>query len=187
MLIHSGRPNRRAGAARLAPRTDDPAAMLEDRARRLAQTSAEPTSGSLSEMLVFRLRDELCAVEPPRLRSVQWARDVTRLPCAPAYVAGLLNVRGDIVTVLDLGVAIGLAAAAAPVAGAPVLLADAPQGQVGLLVDEVIGVQRLALDDLTPPLSAGAFVRGVAQARIVVLDLERLLGEGRFEVSEDVV
>jgi hypothetical protein len=55
-----------------------------------------------------------------------------------------------------------------------------------LLVDEVIGMQPLALDAMDPPLSGNNFALGVAEARIVFLDLEQLLVSGRFDVLEDV-
>jgi len=59
------------------------------------------------------------------------------------------------------------------------------QGQVGLLVHEVIETRHLILDDLVPPLSGDPAIRGLAEAGIVVLDLPTLLGDGRFEVYEE--
>ena len=111
------------------------------------------------------------------------------LPCTPAFVAGILNVRGTVVAVLDLARGLGLGGAAAEANGL-VLLTDCAggggQGQVGLLVHEVIETRHLVLDELVPSLSGDAAMRGLAEAGIVVLDLPTLLGDGRFEVYEEV-
>src|SRR5947207_1123694 len=73
---------------------------LRARARHLAQPPPEATGGTEAEVLVFRLRDEQYAVEVGHLRSVQHGKDLTAIPCAPSFVAGMLNVHGDVVTVL---------------------------------------------------------------------------------------
>ena len=66
------------------------------------------------------------------------------------------------------------------------LLVELPRVRVGLLVDEVLGVRDLALDGLDRALSGRDFVRGVAESSILLLDLERLLGDERFDVFEEV-
>jgi hypothetical protein len=53
-------------------------------------------------------------------------------------------------------------------------------------VDEVLGVEKLKLEQLQPSLSGREFARGVAPRDTTVLDLEALLGSGRFEVADDL-
>lgn len=141
-----------------------------------------------TEMLLCRLHDERYALELALLSAVQPAHDLAPLPCTPAFVAGILNVRGTVVTVLDLALGLGLGGVAQETNGL-VLLTDCAggggQGQVGLLVHEVIETRHLVLDDLAPPLSGDAAIRGLAEGSIVVLDLPTLLGDGRFEVYEE--
>jgi chemotaxis signal transduction protein len=91
-----------------------------------------------------------------------------------------------VVTVLALAAALGLRDAGPPPEDAQVLLVELPQVRTGLLVDEVLGVQRLARDRLDRALSGSDFVAGIAEAHTVFLDLERLLGSGRFDVFEEV-
>jgi purine-binding chemotaxis protein CheW len=136
--------------------------------------------------MLFLLGTEQYAVESRLLRAVQPPKGLTAVPCTPPYVAGILNVRGDIVTVLDLGIALGLAGASREAERAGVLLVELPQVRVGLLVDEVLGVRPLALDALDRAFSGREAVRGVAESSIVLLDLEHLLTGGRFDVLEDV-
>jgi hypothetical protein len=54
------------------------------------------------------------------------------------------------------------------------------------VVDEVLGVERMRLDSLEPPLSGREFARGVAPGPTVLLDVELLLKSGRFDVDESL-
>jgi chemotaxis signal transduction protein len=66
-----------------------------------------------------------------------------------------------------------------------VLLAQTPRVRVGLLVGEVLGVRRIALDSLDRALASSDSTRGIAEARTVLLDLEALLADARFEPADD--
>jgi purine-binding chemotaxis protein CheW len=136
--------------------------------------------------MLVKIGTEQYAVESRLLGSVQPATGLTPVPCTPAHVAGILNVRGDIVTVLNLGTAIGLVGPSQHDEHAVVLLVEYPQVRVGLLVDEVLGVCEIALDELDHAFSGQEFVRGVAESKIVLLDLVQLLSGDRFDVLEEV-
>jgi purine-binding chemotaxis protein CheW len=137
-------------------------------------------------MLVFRLGDEQYAIEMYLLQAVQRTAGLTPVPCTPPYIAGILNVRGAIVTVLNFAAALELVVATREAQQERVLLVELPQGRVGLLVDEVLGHRLFTLGELQPSLSSRPFTRGIAETRITVLDLEALFAGGRFEVWEDV-
>ncbi len=159
---------------------------LRRRVQEYARAPATAEAGAEAEVLLFALRGEHYAAESRLLVTVHRAAGLMAVPCTPPHVAGMLNVRGEVITVLDLAVGLGLAGAAEPSETSQVLLVELPEARVGLLVDDVIGVQRLSLEGLDPPLSGREFSRGVAGARIVVLDLALLLSGGRFDVLEEV-
>jgi purine-binding chemotaxis protein CheW len=116
---------------------------------------------------------------------VQRTNGLTPVPCTPPHIAGILNVRGAIVTVLNLAAALELADSSNAAQEGRVLLAELPRGRVGFLVDEVLGHRPFAIDELQPSLSRRSFMRGIAETRITVLDLEDLFAGERFEVRED--
>src|SRR5262245_2876036 len=147
---------------------DAVARLLAERARQLAQLPFEAADGAQVEVLLCRLRNEYYAIELRLLRAVHPVKGLTAVPCTPPWVAGILNVRGEVLTVVDLATAVGLTAAPATGAGAQVLLAELPDVRVGLLVDEVLGVHSVALDQLDRPLSGSDLARGVAEATITV-------------------
>jgi purine-binding chemotaxis protein CheW len=161
--------------------------VLLERARRLGRAPREAAPADARDVLVCRVRDELYALELARLEMARPVRELTPVPTAPARVAGVMNVRGEVLTVLDLAAVLDLGGTGEPGAASRVVFVGAPEGRVGLLVDEVVEVRRLALDALERPLGRGELARGVADARIVLLDLDQLLAPGRLEVAEEVV
>jgi purine-binding chemotaxis protein CheW len=168
----------------------DPAAeaVLKRRAEHLAKLPGSTDSGDDVEVLVCRLGSERYAVETRHLRAVQWASGITPVPCTPAFVVGIVSVRGEIVTLLDLASMIGLPSSATsdPAETCPVLLLGLDGLRSGLVVEEVLGVERLDLNALQPSLSGREFARGVGPDNTVLLDLEALLASGRFTVSDEL-
>lgn len=167
----------------------DPSAegVLRRRAEQLARLPIAPDVGDEVEVLACQMGDERYAVETRHLRAVQWASVVTPVPCTPAFVLGILSVRGEIVTLLDLATMIGLRSAPLAEAGnaVPVLLLGLAGMRAGLVVDEVLGVERMKLDALQAAPSGREFVRGVGPQDTVLLDLEALFASGRFNVIDE--
>jgi purine-binding chemotaxis protein CheW len=160
-------------------------AVLRRRAEQLARLPISPDAGDEVEVLAIRLGGERYAVETRCLRAVQWVSGVTPVPWTPSFVVGIVSVRGEIVTLLDLAAMIGVGAWVVT-DPAPVLLMGLPGVRSGLVVDEVLGVERLKLEHLQPSLSGREFARGVAPRDTTVLDLEALLASGRFEVADEL-
>jgi purine-binding chemotaxis protein CheW len=107
-------------------------------------------------------------------REIVTVRAVTRLPGAPSFIAGLVNVRGTVLTVVDVGQRLGGAASAGPV----VVVAVAER-TFGLRVERVQGVRRAeaGVEAVDEARSAGGAVRGLVMAggdAALVLDLEAL-------------
>src|SRR5216683_550627 len=84
--------------------------VLKRRAEQLAKLPLSPDAGDEVEVLVCRLGGERYAVETRHLRAVQWASGITPVPSTPGFVMGIVSVRGEIVTLLDLASMIGLRA-----------------------------------------------------------------------------
>src|SRR5260221_5491398 len=116
--------------------------VLRRRAEQLAKLPLAPgLAGDFIEVLACRLGTERYAVETRCLRAVQWVSGVTAVPCTPGFVVGIVSVRGEIVTLLDLAAMIGHGAWSS-VDPAPVLLLGLPGIRSGLVVDEVLGVEK---------------------------------------------
>jgi len=142
------------------------------------------SDGEAVRLLIFRVGNLACAAEAATVREILPRFEPTRIPGAPAQVAGLVNVRGSLVTVVDGWRALGQPApSGGPRDGTTVLLElGAGRKVIGFTVDEVIDLlsvggetleRRQALPGIDPTL-----VRAVGRRAgqlFVVLDTDALL------------
>ncbi len=101
-------------------------------------------------LCTFKAGDRWLGIEVARVQEILRARPVTPVPLAPAVVAGLVNLRGQIVTAVDLRRRLELAEQEQERDPAQVVVHGA-EGAVSLLVDEVGDVLEVAEDDFEPP------------------------------------
>lgn len=158
------------------------AEILKARALVLAREPLQALpSGYNLEIVEFALAYERYALASAFVREVHPLRDITVLPGTPAFLAGIVNVRGQIVSVVDLKRLFDL-----PPRGLTdlnkVIILDDGKMVFGLLVDAVVGVYRLLLEDIQPavPTLTGVraqFVQGVTAQRMIVLDAAKLLAD----------
>jgi chemotaxis signal transduction protein len=135
-----------------------------------------------TDLIVFELQDRRCAVELSAIQEVIPLGPVTPVPAAPPAIAGAVNVHGQVVALLDLGLLLGLPSAGRPRPGASGLLASAAGATVVLLVTRVCEV--LTSDaELTPeqPLTR-AVTSALGELELVNLGLA--LGELERAIRE---
>ena len=165
--------------------------ILRSRARALARgRGIASTAGPVLDLLEFRLADERYAVEARHVGEVHPLRDLTRVPCTPRFVAGIANVRGRIIPVLDLKKFFDL-----PERGITdlhrIIIVRGHDLELGLLADTVVGVRAVdpaALQATLPTLVdiRADYLKGITGERLVVLDMERILADPRIVVHEEV-
>ncbi|HRQ79317.1 MAG TPA: chemotaxis protein CheW [Gemmatimonadaceae bacterium] len=131
-------------------------------------------SADAHRYLVAEAAGQRVAVPLGQAREIIGARAVTRLPGAPSWIAGLVNLRGTVLTVLDVSQRLGGAASAGPV-----LVVELGDRKFGLRVERVDGVSRTstAEEAVDEARSAGGAVRGLVATGTtpaLVLDLEAL-------------
>lgn len=163
------------------------ARILEERALQAALAPEDGEITPTAEGLLVRVRTEQYAVEMQSLSEVEPNTGVTPVPCTPPYVTGIINVRGEILTVLDLAVLLGFTPQEDDETRAGrLLLVRLPTIRVALQVDDILGDFRIELDKIDRSLSGNEFAKGIIDAKIVFLDLEALLSKGNFELLEEV-
>ena len=163
--------------------------VLKARATALAQEPdlREPLEEQLA-VVEFLLAHETYAVESSFVREVYPLRDLTPLPGTPEFVAGIINVRGQIVSIIDLKTLFGLPAKGLTDLNKVIILRDKNM-EFGLLADAVVGVRRISLPEVQPPLPTltgirAEFLRGVTRDRLVILDVARILADPTIIVRE---
>jgi purine-binding chemotaxis protein CheW len=173
-----------------APTAEGEAAILSTRARQLAQTAAPAAAaGDQLEIVEFRLAHERYGLESRYVREVYPLRELTPLPGTPPFVLGLVNVRGQIVAVLDLKRFFDLPDHGLTDLNKLIILTS---GELifGVLADAVMEVRAVAQSDLqrTLPTLGGLraeFTRGVTPERLIVLDAARLLESRELRVHDE--
>lgn len=120
---------------------------MADLVRRASGSVARKSTderGAVREFLAFVLAGEVYGVELTRIREILSPPPITEVPRAPSQIIGVCSVRGLLVTVVDLRRRLKLEERPTT-RRARILLAEAPHGEViGLFVDEVRQVMRLA-------------------------------------------
>ena len=172
------------------PITPDAARVLRARARALARPiEAPPDPATQIEVLEFRLATEQYAVETRHVSEVHPLKELTPLPGTPAFIRGVVNVRGVILPVVDLKKFFDL-----PEQGLTdvhrIILVTGNDMTLGLLADAVVGVRSISADSLQPslPTLAGirnTYLKGVTAEHLVVLDVPGILTDPHIIVNEE--
>ncbi len=170
---------------------DDPNTrqILEERALALAQLDTSTDAVEGVEVLTFRLGEGMYSLPAVWIREVQSLGRYTRLPTAPSFVLGLVNVRGRLLAALDIRPLLEMAPS--PFADSALLIIIHVQGsEVALLADAVFEVQRVAHHLApTPAALAGRsvpWIRGVDDRLHLFIDPPLLLHDPRLIVKDTV-
>jgi purine-binding chemotaxis protein CheW len=165
--------------------------ILHERAELLAREPADAQAASEQlEIVEFLLGNERYGLAAEHVREIDPLRDFTPVPCTPPFVLGLINVRGQILTVLDIRKFFDLPQKGITNAN-KVLILRTPEMEVGILADEILGMRWIPLHDLQPSLPTltgirAEYLRGVTSDRLVVLDAARILSDKRIIVRDEV-
>lgn len=113
------------------------------------------------EFLTCRLGEETYAVDILQVQEIREVNDVTRVPQVAPFVRGVINLRGAIVPIVDLGLMFGFPEPA-PLAGASAIVLSVDGRLVGLVVASVSDVLALAEEEIAPTPELGT--RAIAAA-----------------------
>jgi purine-binding chemotaxis protein CheW len=138
--------------------------------------------GEERQLVVFQLGSELYGVEIARVHEIIRLQPVTRVPRAPAFVEGVINLRGKVIPVIDLRRRFGLPSADHTRASRIVVVEIGDQ-VVGIVVDGVSEVLRVKTSIIEPPSPVvtgvdSEYLHGIARLTdrlVILLDLDRVL------------
>jgi len=142
-------------------------------------------SDSLRQFVVFRLHAREYAIPIGQAIEVLRMVAMAPLPHAPAWLPGMINLRGRVIPIMDLRMRLGLRPQA-PDLDTAIVVCDADGHILGLLADAVVEILTLPPESLAPPdllSSATHAVAGVAHVDdrlIVILDLQTLCAGAEY-------
>jgi purine-binding chemotaxis protein CheW len=153
-----------------------------------AQVESATLAGTLAgKYMTFELAEESYGLEILKVREIIGLMAITRLPKAPAFLRGVINLRGRVIPVIDLRLKFGMDATAATEQTVIIVVQCQVGGRaltMGVLVDLVLEVLTIEGSQIEPPPDLGQatidgdFIRGVGKTAdrvIFLLDIARIL------------
>jgi len=181
---------RSAMQRRLTPSVEERRTILRARARFLAQERKEDKELPQSplEVVEFLLASEHYGIELTNIREIHALSEFTPVPGTPAFVLGLTNVRGQILSLIDIKKLFDL-----PERGLTdlnkVIIVRTHQMELGILADAVLGVRTIAPSEFQTSLPTltgirAEYLKGITKDPLVILDVEKILSDGKIVVDD---
>ncbi len=144
------------------------------------------------QWVTFRLADETYGINVMQVQEVLRVSEVAPVPGAPHYVLGIINLRGNVVTVIDTRIRLGLESTEVTDATRIVIIEGAHV--VGILVDCVAEVVDLPMSEVESAPNVGSdessrYIQGVASRDgelLILVDLNKLLTDQEWDEIADL-
>ena len=152
----------------------------------------EKTSEEVFQWVTFKLENEVYGVNVMQVQEVLRYTEIAPVPGAPDYVLGIINLRGNVVTVIDTRLKFGLMPAEIT-DNSRIIIIEAEKQVVGILVDSVAEVVYLKASEIDDAPSVGTeesarFIQGVSNRKddlLILVDLNKLLSDNEWdEISQ---
>lgn len=171
--------------------SEEKAKILKERARKLAASvKAEESKEENLEVVEFLLSQERYGFESQYIREVYPLENFTPIPCTPAFVLGVINVRGQILSIIDMGRFFDL-----PRKGITdlnkVIILRSDDMEFGILADEISGVRMIPVSEIQQSLPTltglrAEYLKGVTNDRVTILDAKKILTDKNLIVYQEV-
>ncbi|HHO69832.1 MAG TPA: chemotaxis protein CheW [Gammaproteobacteria bacterium] len=153
-----------------------------------AATQKVADDDSVIQWVTFRLAEETYGINVMQVQEVLRVTEIAPVPGAPHYVLGIINLRGNVVTVIDTRIRLGLPTREMTDATRIVII-ESDSHIVGILVDSVAEVVDLRASDMEAAPSVGneesaRYIQGVTQHEdrlLILVDLNKLLTDEEWD------
>jgi len=170
-------------------RRSEDEARLERRARQLAAVPEKQGDRRVAATVaVVAVGEERFGIPVEGLRGILKAPAIARLPGMPEWLPGIVQVRGELMSALDLGRWFQVAGGAEP---AYLAVVEGSRGALGLLVESVEGFREVGEEEIAQkltaaPRAAGRPIRATTRDLVTLLDIERLLESPQIVVGQEL-
>ena len=156
----------------------------------MTETMTQAGAGARRELIAFRIADQEFCVDIMQVREIRGWTPATPLPRTPSYMKGVINLRGAVLPIVDLGARLGLTTSE-PSARHVIMVVNVGGRTLGLLVEAVSDIINVS-DDMVQPTPDVAcdqvktFVKGLfaIDGRMVsLISLDRVLPETEAEAA----
>ena len=149
-----------------------------------------------TQYLTFKLADEIFTVDVAKVREILDYTPATKVPGTPEFMQGVINVRGNVVPVVDMRLKFGLSATEKTVDTCIVVMeikVEEDTTVLGALVDSVQEVFELEANQIEPPPRIGTrwrteFIKGIGKRNselIIILDIDRVFSSSELGIIQE--
>ena len=172
---------------RMTKQSDTPTDVLRKRAELLSQAPQESLQATdVLEVIQFRIGRELYAIETRFVEEVIRISDITAIPDSAEILLGVMNLRGEILAVMDIGLL--LHSAIEDHDRSSIMVLGEHRTEFGVTVDAVTEVTSIRVSDVHPPMKhedqSDSLIRGVTADSLMVLDGTALLEDERLHIND---
>lgn len=155
---------------------------------------SEVAGGEFRQLISFRVGEEEYGLDLLRVKEVIRMRQITWLPKAPPCVKGIINLRGDVIPIIDLRERFGLRRRESN-ASTRVIVVEVEGQHVGMVVDAASQVVRVPRDQFDPPPpaigdAARDFITEVGKMGdklVIMIDVDKMLDSQELsEINESI-
>ena len=150
--------------------------------------SAKAENDPITQWVTFRLGEETYGVNVMQVQEVLRMTEIAPVPGAPDYVIGIINLRGNVVTVIDTRKRFGLQAKEMD-DSTRIVIIESENQVVGILVDSVAEVVDLRASEIETAPNVGTdesskYIQGVSSQRqelLILVDVDKLLTDDEWQ------
>ena len=165
--------------------------ILQSRSKELADELFEQSNDAeYFEVVEFILSFEKYAIESLFVSEVTPLKDFTPVPCTPSFVLGITNIRGKMISIIDIKKFFNLLEKRLTNLNR-VIVVKTPEMELGILADSIMGVRLISRNDIQPSLPTltdigSEFIQGVTEDRTIILDIEKILCYPKIIVHQEI-
>jgi purine-binding chemotaxis protein CheW len=132
------------------------------------------------QVVVFKLNNEQFAVETAKVQSINDAMEITKVPKAPSYIKGLINLRGNVISLLDINLLMDIPKTKSDKGGSSIIILEMEDELVGITVDqvdEVLDLEENIIEKVNDERKK-AYIEGIINLEdriITLIDIDKLL------------
>ena len=157
------------------------------------QINHDATAGDILQLVTFKLGAEEFSVEILKVQEIIRLIELTRVPKAPAFIDGVINLRGSVIPVMDLRKRFGIEVAETT-NDTRIIIVEISDKTVGFKVDAVSEVLRLPTSTIEPPPSMvsgvdAEYIEGVGKLEdrlLILLNVDKILAKSEQDALEGI-
>ncbi|MCK5818496.1 MAG: chemotaxis protein CheW [Psychromonas sp.] len=151
-------------------------------------TEKHSAEDEIFQRVTFKLENETYGINVMQVQEILRYSDIASVPGSPNYVVGIINLRGNVVTVIDTRSRFGLMPSEIT-DDSRIVIIESDKQVIGILVDSVAEVVYLKKSDIEPAPNVGTeqssqFIQGVTnreEGLLILVDLNKLLNDDEWD------